>query len=108
VSGPKRPKRPPSASNEYATLVRAVEAAARRHNRIPDPLERARALSELLAALGKQMALVTGDRDAALIELFRAGNYLSHRALSRDVGLSRQRVDQLAAHARAGGRPRRA
>lgn len=106
MPGPQRTTREP-ASAGYPALARAVEAAARRHGRVKDPLERARALSVLLEALAEQVNWVTAERDAALIELFRSAEYPSHRALSTDLGLSRQRVDQLARHTRAGGRPRR-
>ena len=97
----------PSPSAAYPALARAVESAARTAARIADPLERARALTALLAALGHETTLVTGERDAAVAELLASGAHPSHRALSRDLGLSRQRVDQLAAHGRRGGRPRR-
>jgi hypothetical protein len=106
VPGPRRVDPPEPA--DYPSLARAVEAVVRRHGRVTDPLERARALSALLEALGEQVNTVTAERDAALIELFQSGEYPSHRALSTDLGLSRQRVDQLARHGRAGGRPRRA
>src|SRR5689334_17050645 len=102
MPGPQRATPPQSGSVDYPALSRAVEAAVRRHARVTDPLERARALSVLLVALGEQVNAVTAERDAALIELFRSAEYPSHRALSTDLGLSRQRVDQLARHARAG------
>lgn len=101
------PREMTSPSAAYPALVRAVEAATGKAARIVDPLERARALTALLAALGHETTLVTGDRDAAVAELLGSGSHPSHRALSRDLGLSRQRVDQLAAHGRRGGRPRR-
>jgi hypothetical protein len=100
-----RDERP--ASEDYPALGCAVEAAARRHERIADPLARARAHARLLAALGEQVAWVAGDRDAALIEVLADAAHPSHRALSGELGLSRRRVDQLARIARAGGRPRR-
>lgn len=96
-----------SPSAPFPALVRAVEAAAGRAGRITDPLERARAFTALLAALGHETTLVAGDRDAALSDLLASGSHPSHRALSRDMSLSRQRIDQLAAHGRRGGRPRR-
>ena len=105
MTAPAEPDGP--ASQDYPALVRAVEAAARRHERIADPLVRAQAYARLLAALGEQVAWVAGDRDAALIEVLGEPAHPSHRALSGELGLSRQRVDQLARIARAGGRPRR-
>jgi hypothetical protein len=89
-----------TASANYPALARAVEVAARRHDRIRDPLERARALSQVLAALSEQVNWVTADRDTALIDVFESGTHLSG-----DLGLSRQRVDQLAHIARAAGGP---
>lgn len=59
---------PEWASAGYPTLARAVEAAVRRHARVTDPLERARALSALLGALAEQVNGVTAERDAALIK----------------------------------------
>lgn len=94
-------------SDEYPGLVRVVNAVAQWHERIADPLERARAYAKLLAALGEQMAWVTAERDTALIDVLTADAPPSHRALSGNLGLSRQRVDQLARIAWVGGRPRR-
>jgi hypothetical protein len=88
-------------------LVRAVQAADRRHARIGDPLERTVAYSRLLRALQEQVEAVTAERDQALIEVLAARTHPSHRQLSRELVLSRQRVDQLAAIAARGGRPRR-
>ena len=99
---------PTPASDDYPALVRAVAAAEHRHARISDPLERTLALTTLIRALQEQLELVSGERDAALAEVLGAAPHPSHRRLSRDLFLSRQRVDQLAAIARRGGRARRA
>ena len=68
---------------------------------------RARALSQLISVLADQVMAVTAERDQAILELLSAEGHLSHRALSKELGVSRQRVDQLARYAEAGGRPRR-
>ena len=72
-----------------------------------DPGARARALSRLLAVMAEQVVAVAAERDQAVIELLSAEGHRSHRALSKELGVSRQRVDQLARYAAAGGRPRR-
>ena len=90
----------------YAALVRAVTAAVHAAMRRPDAYTRTRALTELLAAVHEQTVAVTAERDALLIDVLAEQGRPSNRALAADLGLSRQRIDQLAAHARAGGRPR--
>jgi hypothetical protein len=101
------PPTQPAASEDYPALVRAVAAAERRHTHIGDPLDRTVALTTLIRALQEQLELVAGERDQALIEVLAAHTHPSHRRLSTDLFLSRQRVDQLAAIARRGGRARR-
>jgi len=90
----------------YAALARAVTAAVHTAMRRPDPYTRTRALTDLLAALHEQTVAVTAERDALLIAVLAEQGRPSNRALAADLGLSRQRIDQLAAHARVGGRPR--
>jgi hypothetical protein len=92
---------------DYPALARAVHAAERRHSQLTSPLEQAVAYGKLLRALGEHVAAVTAERDAALIEVLEQEGHPSHRNLARNLGLSRQRVDQLAAIAARGGRPRR-
>jgi hypothetical protein len=92
---------------EYPAVARSVRQAEQRHARLATPLERAAAYGRLLQALGEHVAEVTAERDAALIEVLSQDTHPSHRRLALDLGLSRQRVDQLAAIATRGGRPRR-
>lgn len=92
---------------DYPVLAAVVHDAQQRHAQLESPIDRAVAYGRLLRALGEHVAAVTADRDAALIELLGQENHPSHRSLARDLGLSRQRVDQLAAIAARGGRPRR-
>jgi hypothetical protein len=98
---------PRAASDDYTAIEVAVQRAASRHKQIRDALAQAAAYGRLLAALHDQVVAVTAERDAALIEVLAEPDHPSHRALSRDLALSRQRVDQLAAIAARGGRPRR-
>jgi hypothetical protein len=104
------PDRAPEGSrkgDDYPALARAVHAAERRHAQLTSPLERAVSYGKLLRALGEHVAAITAERDAALIEVLGQEGHPSHRNLARNLGLSRQRVDQLAAIAARGGRPRR-
>lgn len=78
-----------------------------RHARLATPLERAVAYGWLLQALGQHVTEVTVERDAALTGVLSQDTHASHRQLALDLGLSRQRVDQLAAIATCGGRSRR-
>lgn len=90
----------------YDAIGRTVAAAARAATRTGDDLTKTRRLTELLAALHEQVVAVTAERDAVLTTVLAQQPRLSNRALASDLGLSRQRVDQLAAQSRAGGRPR--
>lgn len=92
---------------EYPAVARGVRPAEQRHSRLATPLERAVAYGRLLQALGGHVTEVTAERDAALIEVLSQDTHPSHRRLALDLGLSRQRVDQLAAITTRGGRPRR-
>lgn len=107
ASGPKHAADDTGDDHDYRALARAVHAAERRHTQLAPPLERAVAYGNLLRALGEHVAAVTAERDAALIEVLGQEGHPSHRNLARNLGLSRQRVDQLAAIAARGGRPRR-
>jgi hypothetical protein len=69
-------------------------------------LERATEYGELIAVLQEQVTAVTAERDAALMEVLSTPGRPSNRQLATRLGLSAQRVDQLAAIARQGGRPR--
>src|SRR4051794_9550273 len=91
----------------YPALTRAVSQALGRHSRLADPVERAAALGELLAALHEEVLAVTAERDAALIEVLQAPGRPSNRALASRLGISSARVDRLALIARRGGRTRR-
>ena len=90
----------------WPALPRAVDSVLERLARHDDPIEQARQLGDLLARLAEQVDRVTSRRDAVLIQILET-EQLSQRALAREFGLSHQRVSQLAAHARAGGRPPR-
>jgi hypothetical protein len=92
---------------EFSRVSDAVTKVIRRLARRRDALDRAAGYGELLAALHEQVVTVTAERDAALVELLRAPAHPSHRSLATDLGLSRQRVDQLATIAARGGRARR-
>ena len=83
-----------------------VRAAVHFAMRRPDTFTRTRELTELLAVMHEQVLAVTAERDALLIAVLAQQPRLSNRALASNLGLSRQRIDQLAAPARAGGRPR--
>ena len=91
----------------YPALTRAVSQALTRHSRTADPIERAVALGELLAALHEEVLAVTAERDAALVEVLQAPGRPSNRALAARLGMSSVRVDRLAAIVRQGGRVRR-
>jgi hypothetical protein len=99
----------PAADRDAAAgkLAAAVQAAQAAIARLPGRHERVRGYGELLAALAEQTLAVTAERDRELIELLGQQPRPSNRALAEELGMSRQRVDQLARHVRAGGRPRR-
>lgn len=90
----------------FAALAGAVAATHRRVLRHDDPVQRLRAFSELLRELQRHTVAVTAERDAELKRLLRRKNAPSHRELAEAVGVSRQRIDQLAAIAASGGRRR--
>ncbi len=86
-------------------MVEAIARTMRRIGRRADPLERAVEYGELIAVLQEQVSLVAAERDSAITELLAAVPGMSHRQLAARLGISAQRVDQLAKIAR-GGRPR--
>lgn len=94
-------------SGPYPALARAVRQALDRHAKQPDPLARAAELGKLLEAIQEQVLPVAEARDAALLELLRAEPRPSNRALAQLLGISPQRVAQLAALARRGRAARR-
>jgi len=69
-------------------------------------MERAIGYSHIMAAMQEQLEWLAAERDATLIEIIAEHPSLSHRKLSPQLHMSRQRLDQLAKIARAGGRPR--
>ena len=89
-----------------ASVRRSIAAAQRRAARDRDPLGQARAYGALLATLQEQVMAVTAERDAALMRLLGGSAPPSHRQLAAELGMSRQRVDQLARIAAGGGRER--
>jgi hypothetical protein len=94
------------ATGSLSTVVEAIARASRRVGRRADPLERALGYGELIAELQDQVSLVAAERDAAITEVLATVPGMSHRRLAARLGVSAQRVDQLAKIARAGGRPR--
>jgi hypothetical protein len=92
------------AAEALAAAVRTVQADV---GRLPGSYERVRAYGQLLAVLAEQVLAVTAERDRELLHLLEQQPRPSNRALADELGMSRQRVDQLARHVRAGGRPRR-
>lgn len=87
--GPAAPRVVDAVRRELADLLRSTS----------DPLARASLLSGLLAEIGDQVNEVTAERDRALLKLLAREDHPSHRALARELGMSRQRVDQLARRA---------
>lgn len=87
-------------------MVEAIARATRRIGRRADPLERAVEYGELIAVLQEQVSLVAAERDAAITEVLGTVPGMSHRRLAARLGISAQRVDQLAKIARAGRSPR--
>jgi hypothetical protein len=68
------------------------------------PRDRARAQAVLLGLLQDLVISVAAARDTALAELLLSQPGASNRVLAKQLNLSRQRVDQLKRHVRAGGR----
>jgi DNA-binding CsgD family transcriptional regulator len=90
---------------EVTARVRdVVDAALETASAGDDPRARARACAQLLALLHEQVMHVTANRDAALLNLLLELPESSNRELAKRLNISRQRVDQLKKHLRAGGR----
>ena len=69
---------------------------------IEDPLERAKALTEITRRLMKEMLEVSQIRDAAFIEVYETGMPLRH--IQNELGLDNSRIHRILV--RAGYRPR--
>ena len=89
---------------DIVALQRAVSSALEHANSRDCPLDRARAQARLLGLLQDLVVSVTAARDLALADLLLSQPGASNRALAKQLNLSRQRVDQLKRHVRAGGR----
>lgn len=89
----------------FPVVARAVDAAVARNTAEDDPLGSVVALTELIEFLQAQIRAVTVRRDELLAPLITVG--ISHRQLAKKLGMSRQRIDQLAKIAAAGRRPGR-
>ena len=96
-----------SADAAELVLQRAVDAVLVEADSAGGPAARARAHARLLTLLQDQVLHVAAVRDAALAELVLARPAASNRALAAELNISRQRVDQLKRHVRAGGRRQR-
>lgn len=94
---PAQAKGQESAAPTFPLLAQAVVDALRESADNPEPLGVARGCGALLEALHQQVLIVQARRDAALLEVLRSPLSVSHYALARELGVSRQRVDQLAA-----------
>lgn len=84
----------------FPKIDAAIRREADRLARSGDAADSVVALSELIAFLQEQLTAVTVRRDELLVELL--AETPSHRRLAAQLGLSRQRVDQLAKLARGG------
>jgi hypothetical protein len=93
-------------AREFPSIVEAITSASRRIARRAQPLDRALEYGELIATLQDRVAALAAERDAAIVEILTGPGRLSHRQLAARLGVSAQRVDQLARIAREGGRPR--
>jgi hypothetical protein len=91
-------------AEDIVALRRAVSIALDRANSRSTPGDRARAQAGLLGLLQDLVVSVTAARDTALAEMLANQPGASNRALAKQLSLSRQRVDQLKRHVRAGGR----
>lgn len=83
-------------------MVEAIGRTTRRIGRRVDPLERALEYGELIAELQKQVSAIAAARDAAISEVLETVPDMSHRRLAARLGISAQRVDQLAKPKRTG------
>lgn len=99
------PNPPEAEATAFPAVARAVDAAVASNTAEDDPLSSVVALSELIEFLQVQVRVVTVRRDDLLAPLITEGT--SHRQLAKKLGMSRQRIDQLAKIAAAGRRPGR-
>ena len=97
----------PTDDRTWAALRQFVERATRTISRRTKDVNQARGYSELLAVLHELTVMVTAERDQAIAGVLAAGD-TSHAALATELGVSRQRIDQLAIIAADGGRTRTA
>jgi len=79
-----------------ATLARTVDQLCASAATVEDALTRAARYTIVLNELTTQLEIVAGLRDDALRQALVDGA-LSHRYMAAALGMSRQRVDQLAA-----------
>ena len=91
-------------TEDELALRRALFLALDHANSRSTPRDRARAQAALLGLLQDLVVSVTAARDTALAEMLVNQPDASNRALAKQLNLSRQRVDQLKRHVRAGGR----
>jgi hypothetical protein len=99
---------PPPDARPFTGLRDLVERATRTVSRRSTPLARVGGYGHLLAVLHELTVMVTAERDAAPAEVLRGSDHGSHRALAKELGISRQRVDQLALISAVGGHARSA
>jgi len=88
---------------DFAALVEAVAGALVEAVQDDDPVRVARECGQLLEALHQQVLTVQSARDSALMQVLKSSPTTSHYALARELGVSRQRIDQLAARVEATG-----
>ena len=86
-------------------LDEAIAAARATIADAPDALGRAIAYGALIEWLQGQVTVVAEARDEAIMEILSGRAAPSHRALAQRLGVSPQRVDQLARVAREGRNP---
>ena len=86
------------------TLAGVIAAAAAALSTEADPLARALGLGALIDRLQRHVEELARDRDGAITAVLTGPRPPSHRALARQLGISAQRVDQLARLARDGRR----
>jgi hypothetical protein len=95
-----------SGAEAFVALRAAVVSAQRRLVRRRDPVDRLRGYVDLLELMEELKLALTAERDAVLKQVLRSRDAPSNSRLAAELGLSRQRVDQLARIVAAGGRRR--
>lgn len=91
-----RPATTPAPRSPLARLQSSVLAAHQRASSRADRREQLREYNELLMALRECVDAVTNERDRVLTAVLRAKDAPSHMELAEELGVTRQRVDQLA------------